>query len=664
MQLSKRISDLKKFNNSYRKLKKEKWSTMKINSLLLIVLIGLTACSTPNEFLLISPDENVEINISTKEKSPLFSLTYKGDTLIEKSILGLQVNEIDFTTDITITDAEENDFDETWNTINGKQPTVRNHYKEYKFKLEKNILENEFYEIIFRVYNDGFAYRYNFTTDGIRDGKLINKELTKLNFQNDYEYWAYNGEHNNLGPILRSEKSIEHVNIPVVLHLSKNKFIAIHEAEIIHFAPFSINAAVDNKSLGFNISYSERKEAFKTSWRTFILGESEGDLVESNLIVNLNEPCKIENPSWIKPGKVMWDWRVWGYKTEDGFEYGLNTTSHKRLIDFASDNNIQYLLIDADWYGAEFNEKSDPTTSNDEVDIVDCMEYARAKDVGVILYLNDIGAKKFGLERVIKQFSDWGASGVKYGFMRGSWEDKVKHTRKVVELCAKYKLMVNFHDNPVPPSGDRRTYPNLVTKEFGHSQADAKRSYFPEKPVTSSFVNMIAGPLDMCNGWFGLNKAHSRVRVFKEIPGTVSAEVAKLIIVYSGWSVLPDSPEEYLKKNDLFECIRKMPAQFDGFKVLNGKIGEYISVARRAGDDWFIGSLTNREERELEIDFSFLPKESDYTATIYEDADNSHFLNNKEDYQIREVVVSSQTKLKINLAAGGGCAIYLADELN
>ena len=186
--------------------------------------------------------------------------------------------------------------------------------------------------------------------------------------------------------------------------------------------------------------------------------------------------------------------------------------------------------------------------------------------------------------------------------------------------------------------------------------------YFPEKSVTSSFVNMIAGPLDMCNGWFDLNRAHSRVKVFEEIPGTVAAEVAKLIVVYSGWMILPDSPEEYLKKDDLFDCIRKMPPQFDGFKVLDGKIGEFITVARQAGDNWFIGSLTNREPRTLEIDFSFLPQERVYAATVYEDADDSHFLNNKEDYQIRKVNIDSDTKLTIKLAAGGGCAIYLSGE--
>ena len=626
---------------------------------MILPLIGQISCSTHNEYLLTSPDGKVQLTISKINNTSIFTATYAGDTILEQSVLGLQVNETNFTENVSFTDFTENEFDETWTTINGKQPTVRNHYKEYRFKVSKTNTVQQFHEIIFRLYDKGFAYRYNFPSDAVKDSLLIKKELTELNIKDDFKYWAYNGENNNLGPILRSQKSIEEVRIPIVLQLSEDKFVAIHEAEIIEFAPFSINAAGRKYSLGFNTTFSGRKESFKTSWRAFIIGNNPGDLVESNLLENLNEPCEIDDPSWIIPGKTLWDWRVWGYKTKDGFEYGLNTISHKRFIDFAAKNNIQYLLIDADWYGDEFNEHSDPTTYKKGIDIEECMRYAKEKGVGVILYLNDIGAKQFGLERVLKQFSEWGAIGVKYGFMRGSWEDKVRHTRDVVKLCAKYKLMVNFHDNPVPPSGDRRTYPNLVTKEFGHSQADAKKSYFPEKAVTSPFVNMIAGPLDMCNGWFDLNGSHSRVKVFEEIPGTVAAEVAKLIVGYTGWMVLPDSPEEYLKKDDLFDCIRNMPAQFNNLQVIDGIIGEYISVARRAGSDWFIGSLTNRDPRIITIDLSFLPKNNKYEATFYEDAEDAHFLKNKESYSIRKQLVNSETKLSIKMGAGGGNSIYL-----
>ncbi len=649
-QLGKLIKDMKK---NYRK------NNLHLILLLLLPMFSFFSCSNQDKEILFSPDENIEIVISNQDNSNSFILMYKGDTVIGESKLGLLVNDIDFTSEVIIKDFTQYVFENTWKNVNGKNPLVHNYYKEYTFKCSKAESEMDFYNIIFRVYDDGFAYRYDFPAEAIKGSTTISRELTSLNFYPDFKYWAYNGEHHNIGPILRSEENREVVRIPMVMQLRDDMFMAIHEAEILDFGPLSVDASGEGHSLGINTTYSPRKEAFKTSWRAFIIGDRVGDLVESDLLVNLNEPCKIEDPSWIKPGKTMWDWRVWGYKADDGFEYGLNTESHKRFIDFASENNIQYLLMDADWYGSEFSEESDPTSSGGLIDIEENMRYAKEKGVGLILYLNDVGAKKFGLERVVKQFSDWGAAGVKYGFMRGSEEEKVAHTRRVIELCAKYKLMVNFHDNPIPPNGESRTWPNLMSKEFCHSQADALRSYFPETAVNTPLVNMVAGPLDACNGWFDFNTSVSRVKVFEELPGTVAAEVAKLIAIHTGWVVLPDSPEEYLKKDDLFDCIRKMPAQFDGFKVLDAEIDEFVSIARKSGEDWFIGSLTNREARTIKIDFSFLPEGNKYEATFYEDTEDTHFLDKREAYKIRKQSVDSNSVVEITMAPGGGNAIYI-----
>lgn len=632
---------------------------MKNTLVIILLLLSILSCSKNDKNILRSPNGKIEITISNQNNNSSFFLIKNGDTILTESAFGLLVNKTNFTKNVSISNITKTKFDETWKTINGKNSTVRNHYNEYKFEVSQLGVENDFYEIVFRLFDGGFAYRYIFPKEAISDTVIIAKELTNLNFKNDFTYWSYQVEKHNLGPIKRSEQVVDSVLTPIVIKTGKENYMAIHEAEIIEFAPFTINASGENLSLGFNTDYSKRAEAFKTSWRTFIMGKRAGDLVESNLLVNLNEPCKIEDTSWIKPGKSLWDWRVWGYVTEDGYKYGLLTESHKRFIDFASKNNIQYLLIDADWYGSEISESSDPTTSREGVDIIECMQYAKNRNIGIILYLNDIGAKRFGLENILKTFHDWGAVGVKYGFMKGNDEEKVKHTQRVVELCAKYQLMVNFHDIPIPPSGDRRTWPNLVTKEYGHAQADGRESYYPETAVNMSFINMIAGPLDLTNGWFDMNSAHDRVKVYKEIPGTVVGDVAKLIVVYSGWMVLPDAPEEYLKKDDLLDCIRKMPAQFNGFKVLDGEIDEYISVARRAGDDWFVGSLTNREARTITIDLNFLPKDKKYEATLYEDAEDSHYLNNKESYKIRKQLVHSNTKLTIKMGAGGGNAIYI-----
>ncbi|MCF6223308.1 MAG: glycoside hydrolase family 97 protein [Flavobacteriaceae bacterium] len=613
-----------------------------------------------------SPDGKINLVVSNKNKNVEFSLFLinKKEIILDKSPMGLVLNGVDLSKNITITSIKENTVKETWNTVVGKTKKVVNHYNEYILECTNKGKNKILFNIVFRCYNDGVAFRYIIPEQDHLDSIKIERDLTVLNFSDDFTFWATNKEKHNLGPILRSKASLEKIQSPVIIKTKLDTYIGIHEAAIFNFAPFTLSATSEYFNFEFDIEKYITNTTLETSWRTIFIGNTPGDLIESNLLVNLNPSCKIEDTSWIKPGKSVWDWRVAGYIAKDGFEYGLNTTSHKRFIDFASKNNIQYLLMDADWYGDEFSDNSNPSSSVNNINIVENMNYAKEKGIGIILYLNDIGAKKFGLEKVLKQFSEWGAVGVKYGFMTGEGQEKVKYTRKVVELCAKYKLMVDFHDYPIPPSGDIRTWPNLITREFGWAQADAKSSYFPETIVSSPFINMIAGPLDLTSGWFDLNNAHSRKKVFKEIPGTVVAEVAKLIVIYTGWIVLPDAPEEYLRKDDLFDCIRKMPVQFDSLLVLDGKIGEYISVARRSEDDWFIGSLTNRNAREITIDFSFLPKDKEYEATIYMDADKTHYLNNKESYKIRKKHLNSNTKLLIKMAPGGGNAIYLKETNN
>ncbi|MEP0367650.1 MAG: glycoside hydrolase family 97 catalytic domain-containing protein [Cyclobacteriaceae bacterium] len=625
-------------------------------SFLLIGIHILVSCNIDLEEPLISPDGSHQLHFKESSDGISFDYQYKGAKVFHCASLGLLIGDSE-QGEARLIGIDKFSFEETWYPVVGKNKSILNRYNEYVLHFQALESDRPDYEVIFRCYDDGFAYRYKLDNHPEHELSIFG-ESTRLSFDDDFTFWAYNRENANVGPILSSDTSIAEIKIPMVLKTYNGLYMGIHEADIARYAPLMVQS--QEKNLSLNVIKTSDKGTITTSWRTFIIGDQPGDLVASNLLVNLNEPCKIEDTSWIKPGKTLWDWRVWGYKAEDGYEYALDTKTHKRFIDFASENNIQYLLIDADWYGPEFSAESDPTAASREgFDIEECVAYAKDHGVGVILYLNDVGAKKFGLERVLKQFSDWGAVGVKYGFMKGTWEEKVRHTREVVKLCTKYQLMVDFHDNPVPPSGDERTYPNLMTREFCHAQADAKRSYFPETAVSSAFINMIAGPLDYTNGWFDLNNAHSRVRVFEEIPGTVTAEVAKLIVAHTGWMVLPDAPEEYLKKEDLFDCIRKMPAQFDSFKVLQGEIDSHITVARGSGEDWFIGSLTNRDGRDLEISLDFLQEGVKYEATIYSDKETTHFLNEKETYVITQQKVNSTSSLKVKLAPGGGNAIHL-----
>jgi len=611
-----------------------------------------------NEYTISSPDGNITVTFSLIDNKPLYSLQVGDKNPIHNSALGLVLDH-KFSGEFKVLNHQFREINEVYETVWWKNKHVKNHGKEMILYLEEIGQASKKLNIIFRVYNDGMAFRYEIPEQANLREYVIKDDLSEFVFNDDYLWWSANGERDNLGPmslnILR-----ESVFAPVVLQLTNDLYIGIHEAAIYDFANFKLKKGSGRNTLQCDLQgASKGKTGMKTSWRAIMMGKRPGDLLESNLLVNLNPSSKIDDTSWIKPGLSMWDWRAWGYTAPDGFTYGLNTASHKRHIDFAARNNIQYLLMDADWYGPEFSANSDPTKANKEIDIEENMRYAEEKGVGIILYLNDVGAKKFGLERILKQFHEWGASGVKYGFMKAQGQEKVVYTRKVVELCAKYKLTVNFHDNPIPPSGDERTWPNVLTREYCHSQADGKYSYYPETAVSSSFINLMAGPVDMCNGWYAFEGAEIRPKVFKFIPGTVAAENAKLIVVFSGVSVLPDAPEAYLEKADLFNFIKNLPKQFDEYKVLDGDIERFISVARRSGDNWYIGSLTTREPRTLNLKLDFLTPDKQYRAYLYEDAPETHFLDNREAYQIRKLEVNSETELSIYLAPGGGNAIRL-----
>ncbi len=629
--------------------------TLIILSCLWILANFLTSCQKENR--LNSPDGNVSVTFHINEGVPSYSLRYDGNSIFSNSHLGVVIDKKPYGK-LSAESIEKSSFDETWQPVWGKVSSIRNRYNEWKIKLKETDPPHRSVTIIMRAYDDGIAIRYQIGKEDKSEEFTITDDLTHFNFTGNHTWWSANGERENLGPLPLSDLP-ENILTPMVIKYDSDYHVAIHEAAIFDFAKTTLTPAGVDFSLKSHISPSTGKSGDKTSWHVILLGHHPGDLIESNLLVNLNPPNKIDDSSWIEPGKSMWDWRVWGYVAPDGFEYGLNTESHRRFVDFAAEHNIRYMLLDADWYGPEFSETSDPTSARSGIDIENFMAYAKANNVKVLLYLNDVGAKKYGLENILSKFHEWGAAGVKYGFMIDKGQKKVRNTRKIVELCAKYNLLVDFHDNPIPPSGDRRTWPNLVTREYCHSQADAKKSYFPETAVSSAFINMIAGPLDMCNGWYGLNGAESRVKVFQPIPGTAAAETAKLIVFYSGLSVLPDAPEEYMKKSDLFAIIESLPDTYDEMRVLNGDIDGFITVARRKGDNWYVGSLTNREARTLEIPLTFLSEGVEYKALTGEDSPGTHYLNNKESYIVQEATVTSSSVIKVRMAPGGGFAMNL-----
>ncbi len=605
-----------------------------------------------------SPSGINMLNVKMENGKLAYSVKHHGQLLITWSSLGLIVQDEKDLQGLLFIKQEQTSQDNTWVPVFGKNSPVKDTYNEVRLHFHAKGNVNRMLNIVFRMYDEGVAFRYEIPRYDDLKRILIKNDATTFAFAEDGMWWAHNGERANLGPNHISNLP-DNLLTPVLVRYSGGCFAAIMEAAIDDMAYFTF-AKKQDMEIACQMPVSNADIPCRTSWRAICTADNEVALVESDFLTNLNPPCAVTETSWIKPGKSTWNWRARGYKAKDGFVYDVDTETQIRQIDFAARNNIEYHLIDANWYGPEFEKESNPTEAGKYLDIRRVMAHAKEKRVGIFLYLNDVAAKQYGLDTVLNTFKTLGAVGVKYGFMSGSGQEKVLFTREVIRKCAEYQLMLNFHDHPVPPSGDHRTWPHVVAREYGLAQGDNKIAAYPKTIVNQAYIQMLCGPLDMSNGWFDLNNAGKRARVFDIVPSTIAAELAKMIVIFTGFNCLPDAPEAYMEKENMLELIRHIPQSFDSYHVLSGKIDSHISVARRKGQEWFVASLTIEEARELDICLDFLEGGVTYEAHFYEDTPDAHYLHNKEVYQTSRKVVQKGDLIKIKMAPGGGNCIYIS----
>jgi alpha-glucosidase len=527
-----------------------------------------------------------------------------------------------------------------WRPIWGKREEVPDRYREATLDLGG-------YQLQARAYDDGVAFRYVFPGPGQMP---IGAEATAFQFAGDYTAWYYNGENHNIGPEKLSAAKGKRRPV-VTIQADDQIYLALHEADLADGEPLLLAAAPGEAALRVASQAT-------TSWRVVMFGRTPGALVDSHLIELLNPPPAAGMDfSWVRPGVAVWDWRIDGAKV-DGFSYEMSLPSWKRMVDFAAENRIAHLVLDANWYGPEFGHESDPVKGGKVDQVKEIIAYGKARQVGVWLYLNDVGGRKFSLEDTLKQYGEWGAAGVKYGFMRGTPEEKNRRTRLITELCAKNKLLCNYHDDPVHPFGQMRTWPNAVTREFCQAQLDGHKVFQPRTFVTSVFVNMLAGPLDMNNGVADLSQA-GRVDHGVPVPSTLTAEIARTVIVFSGATVIPDIPEYYRKHPELLRFLAAQQMPWRDSRTLSGEIGEYIVMARQAADGaWLVGVATNESARELEVPLTFLSR-GKHEALIIQDGPRSDYRTHAEDYQAETHVMTRADVLRVKLAPGGGACVLL-----
>lgn len=600
-------------------------------SSLVYLSISVHAQAVEARVTITSPDKRLSVDVSqTIDRNLVYTFSAGGRQLIAPSSLGLD-NGAKIAWQTVLLDSVR----KTWQPLWGKRAIVADEYNE-------GVIDVTVYKIRVRVYDDGFAFKY--------EGADADKELTQFRFSGDYTAWYYNGENRNIGPEKLTEA--DGIRLPVMtIKADASHYLAVHEADLESGEPLTLKATKGTTT--FSVESSRAK-----AWRVVLFGESPGKMVDSHLLELLNpDPKSKFDFSWVKPGLAVWDWRING-AVVDGFKYEMSLTSWKRMVDFAADNQIQSLVLDADWYGPEFNNGSDPLKGGKVEQVHQLITYAKQKGIGIWLYLNDVGGLNYPLEETIRQYGSWGAIGLKYGFMKGSPEEKNQRTRLITSLCAQSKLLVDFHDCPVHPYGQLRTWPNAVAREYCHSQLDAHRVFQPSTFVTAVYVNMLAGPIDMDNGLMDMMQK-GRVDNPSSVPSTITAEAARTLIVFSGVTIIPDIPENYLKHPQILRFISSEQMPWKESRTLSGEIGEYIVMARKsANDKWLIAAATNEDARKLSIPLSVIG-EGKYRATIIQDGKDADFRTNKENYMVSETTVSSNQSIPVQLAPGGGACILL-----
>lgn len=626
---------------------------------LLLVAVLFTACSKKDKLLSVpSPDESIQIVFSDTSGVLAYQVLWQGQELVGPSSLSILPNAT-----VNIIKTERVAKDSTWHPTWGQQSSIRDHYNELQLELDWGGVGGK---LLARAYDQGVAFRFVLHAG---------EKPTNAIFQCEYDlpegsvFYTPAGESEPLGPVdfdgmtdflQEKNRRKRKISVPLVAESPDQSFMALLESDLYAargIKPMRLDTSrVKGKFESTNeVELSEK--AWTSPWRVILLGKTAGELVVNTVPINLATPCQLEDNQWIKPGKTLWDWRVHGYTAPDGFVYGINTESYFRFIDFAADQGIEYFLIDDSWYKKATKGHFE---LSDQLDLQKVIDYAAEKEVDLMLYY-DRRHGEYGDDELFPYYQSLGMKGIKYGFMGSN----VDFTREAIQKSAQSQLLIDFHDGPVPFTGIRRTYPNAITREYCHAQQDSRRAFTPESFLKMALINAITGPLDMNNGNFdltGINSGRRQKgpRKTNSYFSTVVAEAARTLIIFSGLVCIPDAPEAYGAKADLFEFIQKMPVgKWDESRILHSKMDEYITTARRHGKEWFIGSAYSQQGGTLDIILDFLEEGVEYQVTYYEDTKETHCKTNPEAYQIRQGKLKNGDMIKAVMAPGGGHCMWI-----
>ena len=688
--------------------------------LLLLLPFFMASCNQNNIVKEVtSPDSKNKIVFELNDVGQLFySISSNKLEFIQPSALGFELKNKSLKNGFEIISSEETTENSQWKTVWGQRETVTNNFNELTLHLKQK-KSDVLIDVVARSYNDGVAFRYVFPKQENLKDFVITDELTEFNFNGDYKAWwnfadydnyekvYYNSTISEIGDSIQfyrrpdKEERANMCNTPTTIEVDDNLVVSIHEADLTDYAGMNLLNTLDGSKLKAHLTpwlngdLVRASTPFKSPWRTIQIGETAGDLVESDLILNLNPPCAYEDTSWIETYKYIGIWwelhtgkSAWAEKTQFGKPitkpHGANTENAKYHIDFAAKHGIPDVLIEGWDKGWDDMEGSwtgygifDWKTPTDDFDIEEVCRYGKEKGVRMMMYhetISDIDHYEPAMDELYKMCADLGIKTVKVGYtgdVNYDYEKKtykqhhhgqymVRHYKKMVQTAAKHKLLIVNHE-PIKFTGEQRTYPNLMAREGARGQEYNAWSEgnSPEHGVVLPFTRILGGPIDYTPGIFKMflpdkpwSKATFRVR------STICKQLAYYLTMYSPIQMAADLPENY-EGNDAFQFIKDVPTNWSESKVLNSKIGDYYTVVRkeRGTENWYLGSISDENPREFDIDLSFLSEGKKYKATIYADAKDADWETNPEAFEISKRVVSSKDVLEIILAPGGGQTI-------
>jgi len=696
---------------------------------IVLVSVLISSCTKKQEIqtTITSPDNNVEVAFNLNENgTPTYKVSYKNEAVIKPSTLGFEIKDQPaLSQNFEITNSEISSFEETWEMPWGEQLLVENKYNQLKIELQETSALKRKLNIVFKVYDDGLGFRYEFPEQENLSEVFITDENTQLNLTGDHKVWWMPGDwdiyehlynaskfseidamskanHPNLGQ--HSYIPENAVNTPVTMKTEGGLHLSFHEAALVDYADMTLKVDTTNFTMTSELVGSENNDykvlrtvPFETPWRTIQIVEKAGDLIESKLIVNLNEPNKLGDVSWFKPtkytgiwwemhlGKSSWDY---GMTAVDGKwvdtgnahgKHGATTENTKAFIDFSAKNNIGAVLVEGwntgwePWIGFEDREGVfDFVTPYPDYDLKEVIRYGKEKGVEIIMHHETSAATETYEKQQDTAYAlmqSLGIHAVKTGYVgkilpKGEYHHgqyMVNQYNNAVIKASKYQVAINAHE-PIKATGLRRTYPNTISREglrgqeFNAWASDGGNP--PEHLPTIAFTRMLAGPIDYTPGIFDIK--FNKWKPENQVNTTIAQQLALYVVIYSPVQMAADLIENY-EGNPALQFIKDVGVDWQKTKVLNGEVGEFVTIARKekTSENWFIGGITNENARTIEIDFNFLDEGASYTAAIYEDGSEAHWDKNPTSLNIRNLEITNKSKEQLQLAEGGGFAISL-----